>query len=122
MFQPKKSTARFALDMNLHMYTIRMEDFMNQSDFPTPEFFDVEKVSTVWRIPYEQRAKDARDFSLRTEAAYIVNTGFSGSINLPDGISVEGRGFSQSRLFYGHDTPVPLDYSIVLNLLTCQYP
>jgi len=32
---------------------------------PTPDFFDVDKVGTVWRIPYEQRAKDAQDYSLR---------------------------------------------------------
>jgi len=38
---------------------------MPQSNIPTPDFFDADKVGTVWRIPYEQRAQDARDFSLR---------------------------------------------------------
>ena len=28
-----------------------------------PEFYDVEKVSSVWRIPYEERAKQARDWA-----------------------------------------------------------
>jgi nicotinamidase-related amidase len=28
--------------------------------FPIPEFFDVNNVGTVWRIPYEERAKQAR--------------------------------------------------------------
>jgi nicotinamidase-related amidase len=35
-------------------------------NLPIPEFFDAAKVSAVWRIPYEQRAQDARDFALRT--------------------------------------------------------
>ena len=30
---------------------------------PTPDFFDVNKVGTVWRIPYEERAKQARDWA-----------------------------------------------------------
>ena len=38
---------------------------MTQSNIPIPDFFDVDKVGTVWRVPYEQRAQDARDFSLR---------------------------------------------------------
>ncbi len=32
---------------------------------PVPEFFDVNKVGTVWRIPYEERAKQARDWALQ---------------------------------------------------------
>jgi len=39
---------------------------MYPSKLPIPEFFDPDKVGSVWRVPYEQRAKDARDFSLRT--------------------------------------------------------
>jgi len=39
---------------------------MDSSTLPTPEFFDTKNVGTVWRIPYEQRAKEARDFSHRT--------------------------------------------------------
>jgi len=30
-----------------------------------PEFFDAGKVGTVWRIPYEERAKQARDWALQ---------------------------------------------------------
>lgn len=36
---------------------------MNDSPLPIPEFFDANKVGTVWRIPYEARAKGARDWS-----------------------------------------------------------
>jgi nicotinamidase-related amidase len=32
---------------------------------PIPAFFDTDKVGAVWRIPYEERAKEARHFSLR---------------------------------------------------------
>ena len=28
-----------------------------------PDFFDPQKVGTVWRIPYEERAKQARDWA-----------------------------------------------------------
>jgi len=38
---------------------------MNQSNISIPDFFDADKVGAVWRVPYEQRAQDARDFSLR---------------------------------------------------------
>ena len=31
-----------------------------------PDFFDTAKLDTVWRVPYEQRAQDAKDFALRT--------------------------------------------------------
>ncbi|NWG33802.1 MAG: isochorismatase [Chloroflexi bacterium] len=30
---------------------------------PVPEFFDAAKVGAVWRIPYEERAKQARDWA-----------------------------------------------------------
>ena len=30
---------------------------------PVPDFFDAEKVGTVWRIPYEERARGARDWA-----------------------------------------------------------
>lgn len=36
---------------------------MNEHDLPLPDFFDVNKVGTVWRIPYEERAKQARDWA-----------------------------------------------------------
>src|SRR5688500_20412917 len=36
---------------------------MNTPNFPIPEFFDANKVGTVWRIPYEQRAQQARDWA-----------------------------------------------------------
>jgi len=32
---------------------------------PIPDFFDTIKVGTVWRIPYEERAKQARDWTLQ---------------------------------------------------------
>jgi nicotinamidase-related amidase len=32
---------------------------------PVPEFFDSQKVGAVWRIPYEERARQARDWALR---------------------------------------------------------
>src|SRR6185503_6581151 len=40
---------------------------MNTSIFPIPDFFDINKVGTVWRIPYEQRAQQARDWTLQHE-------------------------------------------------------
>ncbi len=30
---------------------------------PIPEFFDADQVGTVWRIPYEARAVQARDWA-----------------------------------------------------------
>ena len=30
---------------------------------PVPDFFDAEKVGTVWRVPYEERARGARDWA-----------------------------------------------------------
>lgn len=33
---------------------------------PIPQFFDATKVGTVWRIPYEERAKQACDWALQT--------------------------------------------------------
>ena len=36
---------------------------MNEHDLPLPDFFDVNKVGTVWRIPYEERAKQAREWA-----------------------------------------------------------
>jgi nicotinamidase-related amidase len=36
---------------------------MNAFDTPVPDFFDAEKVGTVWRIPYEERAAQARDWA-----------------------------------------------------------
>ena len=30
---------------------------------PTPEFFDANQVASVWRIPYEERARQARDWA-----------------------------------------------------------
>jgi len=32
---------------------------------PIPDFFDAGKVGTVWRIPYEERAKQARDWAIQ---------------------------------------------------------
>lgn len=36
---------------------------MNASDTPIPDFFDANKVGAVWRIPYEERAVQARDWA-----------------------------------------------------------
>lgn len=36
------------------------------SNHTIPEFFNPDKVGTVWRIPYEERAVQARDFALQT--------------------------------------------------------
>ena len=33
--------------------------------FPIPEFFNADKVGTVWQIPYEERARQARDWALQ---------------------------------------------------------
>ena len=36
---------------------------MNTSEVPIPDFFNASKVGTVWRVPYEDRAKQARDWA-----------------------------------------------------------
>jgi len=36
---------------------------MNRPTLPLPEFFDPGKVGSVWRIPYEERARQARDWA-----------------------------------------------------------
>jgi len=36
---------------------------MTTFPLPIPEFFQADKVSEVWRIPYEERAKQARDWA-----------------------------------------------------------
>ncbi|MEP7136102.1 MAG: isochorismatase [Chloroflexota bacterium] len=36
---------------------------MNAVNLPNPDFFDADKVGAVWRIPYEERAKQARDWA-----------------------------------------------------------
>jgi nicotinamidase-related amidase len=36
---------------------------MTKSNLPVPVFFDADKVGTVWRIPYETRATQARDWA-----------------------------------------------------------
>ena len=38
---------------------------MSKSSLPIPDFFDADKVGTVWRIPYEERARQARDWASR---------------------------------------------------------
>lgn len=35
------------------------------ANLPIPGFFEADKVGTVWRIPYEERAKQARDWALQ---------------------------------------------------------
>jgi hypothetical protein len=36
---------------------------MNVPDLPIPDFFDAQKVGAVWRIPYEERARQAQDWT-----------------------------------------------------------
>jgi nicotinamidase-related amidase len=36
---------------------------MTNTLMPIPDFFDSQNVSTVWRIPYEERARQARDWA-----------------------------------------------------------
>src|SRR5512138_1738674 len=36
---------------------------MSVADLPIPEFFHPENVGAVWRIPYEERARQARDWA-----------------------------------------------------------
>ena len=36
---------------------------MSNSPLPIPDFFDPHKVGTIWRIPYEERAVQARDWA-----------------------------------------------------------
>jgi nicotinamidase-related amidase len=36
---------------------------MNAHGLPIPDFFDADKVGSVWRIPYEERARQARDWA-----------------------------------------------------------
>ena len=38
---------------------------MNEHALPIPDFFDADKVGAVWRIPYEERANQARDWARR---------------------------------------------------------
>ncbi|BAC08098.1 hypothetical protein [Thermosynechococcus vestitus] len=33
------------------------------TELPTPEFFDATKVDQVWRLPYQQRAAEARQWA-----------------------------------------------------------
>jgi nicotinamidase-related amidase len=51
---------------------------MNIPDLPVPDFFDGRKVGEVWRIPYEERAAQARDWakqhSLRPASADSTRT------------------------------------------------
>ena len=35
------------------------------SNLPLPSFFDAKKLDRVWRVPYEERAKDAKDWALQ---------------------------------------------------------
>ncbi len=37
----------------------------NPSQLPIPDFFDPSKVGTVWRVPYEDKAKQAADWALQ---------------------------------------------------------
>ncbi len=43
---------------------------MHDQELPTPDFFDPDKVSNVWRVPYQERADAARQW---THRHYISN-------------------------------------------------
>jgi nicotinamidase-related amidase len=49
---------------------------MTNSLLPIPEFFDVDRVGTVWRIPYEERARTAREWAnqYRLQPASVDST------------------------------------------------
>ena len=36
---------------------------MSTSQLPIPDFFDTRNIGTVWRVPYEERARQARDWA-----------------------------------------------------------
>ncbi len=36
---------------------------MSNSQLPIPDFFDPQNVGTVWRNPYEERVRQARDWA-----------------------------------------------------------
>ena len=36
---------------------------MSKSQLPVPDFFNVERVGAVWQVPYEERAKGAREWA-----------------------------------------------------------
>ena len=40
---------------------------MSPSQLPIPDFFDARSVGTVWRVPYEERARQARDWAAQHE-------------------------------------------------------
>src|SRR5215212_5551921 len=42
---------------------------MNNSLLPVPDFFDAQHLNTVWRIPYEERAKQARAWAEQYQLA-----------------------------------------------------
>jgi nicotinamidase-related amidase len=52
------------------------ENKMNSSPLPIPDFFDSKTVSSVWRIPYEERARQARDWTAlhKLEPASVDST------------------------------------------------
>lgn len=51
---------------------------MTETTLPIPEFFNADKVGTVWRIPYEERSRQARDWAhqhaLQPASASTTNT------------------------------------------------
>ena len=54
-----------ALDKELRKVNLpeRISNLMSTSQLPIPDFFDPERVSLVWRIPYEERARQAREWT-----------------------------------------------------------
>lgn len=38
---------------------------MNLTEYPLPRFFSPQKAKKIWRVPYEQRATQARDWAIR---------------------------------------------------------
>ena len=34
-----------------------------KTQLPTPDYFDTKKVSEVWRVPYQERAAEAKEWA-----------------------------------------------------------
>ena len=46
---------------------------MKNQQLPIPDFFDPDKVSNVWRVPYQERADAARQWAHRHQISNAVH-------------------------------------------------
>jgi hypothetical protein len=46
---------------------------MRRNYLPIPPHFDSEKVAQVWRVPYQQRAEDARKWAKQNKVPPAAN-------------------------------------------------